>query len=267
MKITSSANERIKSVAKLRSRAARGEYHLTIAEGVREITCALESGVIFKECFVCPEILSKRKDEVILKSIYERRIPVIETTQNVFEKVAFGDRKEGILAVCHIPNITLKELSCLKEALFVVIEKVEKPGNLGAILRTCDGAGVDGVIICDQTTDIFNPNCIRSSLGTVFSLPLRQWTQEDTLQYLRNNHAKIIATSPQGSRVYTQVAMEGPVSIVIGSEQKGLSDFWMRHSDIKVRIPMRGKANSLNVSATAAVMIYEAIRQKRAVSC
>ena len=149
-----------------------------------------------------------------------------------------------------------------KGSLFVIVECIEKPGNLGAILRTCDGAGIDGVIICDGKTDIYNPNVIRASLGTIFSIKIVVSSNEEALKFLKTKNIKVCATLPLAKKVYTKEDLVNPLAIVVGSEQNGLTDFWVKHADLKVKIPMRGQADSLNVSASTAILLYEIIRQK-----
>lgn len=145
---------------------------------------------------------------------------------------------------------------------FVIVESVEKPGNLGAIVRTCDGAGVDGLIICDGQTDIYNPNVIRASLGTIFSVKVAVSTNKETLDFLKSKNVTVCAAIPQAKAVYTEEKFANAIAVVVGSEQNGLTKFWTQHADLKVKIPMRGSADSLNVSATTAILLYEIIRQK-----
>ena len=146
----------------------------------------------------------------------------------------------------------------------VVVEGIEKPGNLGAVLRTCDGAGVDGLFVCDAALDIYNPNVVRSSIGTIFSVPVIQDSSGEILSFLKKNNLKICIASPQAKTLYTDVNFNIPLAVVVGSEQKGLSDFWKSRADVQAKIPMHGKADSLNVSATTAIFIYEALRQRNA---
>ena len=262
-KITSLTNSRIKRVVQLRARTQRTHEGLTIVEGAREIARALEAGVFFKELYVCPERLERSKEAGrLIKKPALRDIPVYETTQSVFSKISYGDRAEGVLAVCAPRPMTFKDFSSGEHPLFVVVEGVEKPGNLGAILRTCDGAGIDGVIVCDGKTDIYNPNVIRASLGTVFSVKTVVSSNAEAHGFLRSKGITICATLPLAKTVYTKAKFTGALAVVVGSEQSGLSDFWPEHADLTVRIPMRGSADSLNVSVCAAILLYEAIRQR-----
>lgn len=264
-KITSGSNPRLKRVAALRDRRQRTESGLTLVEGRREISRALEAGVEFKELYICPELLPDINDSAfgsLLKKLSGRGVPVYETTKTVFSKISYGDRAEGILSVCAPRLLSLKEFSLKTPPLLVIVEGVEKPGNLGAILRACDGAGVDGVIICDGKTDVFNPNVIRASLGTVFSVKIAVSSNEEALKFTRSKNVSLCAASPPAEMVYTKANLAHALAVVVGSEEGGLTDFWSRHADVKVRIPMRGSADSLNVSVATAVLLYEAVRQR-----
>lgn len=264
LKITSFENPRIKTLMKLTDRKDRKETGLTVIDGIREVTRAFEAGALLTEVFICPEYFATKGDPGFLAKLTAKGVPLFEITRDIFYKIAFGDRREGVFAVCQpVPKI-LADLQVGKRPLFVVLENVEKPGNLGAIVRTCDGAGVDAVLVSDRHTDIFNPNVIRSSLGAVFSVPVVQASADEILEFLLNHSVRIVATSPSGDKVYANANLKDPLAIVVGSEQQGLSEFWMRHSHAQVRIPMHGRADSLNVSITTAIIIYEALRQREA---
>jgi len=271
--ITSLTNSRVKKVVELRDRKHRTTRGLTIVEGKREITCAQEAGVIFKEFYYCRDFLSAPKVDDIsaasgtnVANLFTKRlfskVPVYETTKAVFSKMSYGARAEGVLAVCEPRSLSFADFPSKADSLFVIVESVEKPGNLGAILRTCDGAGVDGVIICDGKTDIYNPNVIRASLGTIFSQKIVVSSNEDTLKFLKLNKVTICATLLKAKFIYTNEKLINALAIVVGSEQDGLTKFWIEHADLKVKIPMKGFADSLNVSATTAVLLYEIIRQR-----
>jgi len=258
--ITSLTNARVKEVVALRNRKHRDRSGYTIVEGEREILRAHQADVEFGALYICRELLksSNENEKVIGKCL----CPVYETTKAVFLKMSYGDRAEGILAVCTPKLSDLQNLKPKPNPLYLVVERVEKPGNLGAILRTCDGAGVDGVIICDGKTDIFNPNVIRASLGTVFSLKVVVSSNEDAYQFFQSRKVKIYATLPQAKTIYTKEKLTKPLAFVVGCEQDGLSDFWIAHADCKIKIPMHGRADSLNVSASTAVLLYEIVRQR-----
>jgi RNA methyltransferase, TrmH family len=262
MHITSLENPHIKGVVRLKDRAARDETGLTVIDGLREVSRAFEAGATFKEIYLCRELFEKYGKKSFLAKIEAKEIPIFEVTKEIFHKIAFGDRREGIVGICQPALKTLMEIPIKEGSLFVVVEDVEKPGNLGAILRSCDGAGVDALIVSDPRTDIYNPNVIRASVASVFSVPVVQAINEEVFPFLRERGVRIVATSPDGEKIYANANLKGSVAIVVGSEQKGLSSFWMTHADVKVRIPMHGKSDSLNVSITTAIIVYEAVRQR-----
>ena len=263
-KITSLTNPRVKNVVALRERRERDRNGLTIVEGAREVARALEARVSFKELYVCPDLLEGPHGEEKIwtpaKGFLD--VPIFETTKSVFTKMAYGDRLEGILGVCQPLRWQLQDLPQEKDALYVVVEGIEKPGNLGAILRTSDGVNVDGILISQEETDVYNPNVIRASLGTVFSVKVVVSKPDAIFEFLKTRKVQIYATQPQAKTIYTKVNFKQPLAIVLGSESKGLSDFWVKRSDVQMQIPMRGKADSLNVSSSAAIVLYETLRQR-----
>lgn len=261
-KITSVSNTFIKKVVHLRERRARQKEGLTIVEGIKEVQTAWIAceRSAFERVYFCPEFFN---DECgLLKEFTASGVTVCETTPDVFEKISFGDRQEGLLAVCRYPKTTLKSLKLGKNPLCVVVEAVEKPGNLGAILRTCDAAKADALIVCGGLTEIYNPNTVRASLGAAFTVPAVAATNEETLEFLKSHKIRVLATFPDTQAYYTDSSLAGPTAIILGSEQHGLSDFWNKNADEKIKIPLLGKVNSLNVAVSAAVVIYEAVRQR-----
>ena len=262
IKITSFQNPHLKEVHHLRESKTRRSTGLTLVEGLREVSAAKQAGVPFKKLFVCPEILKRDKHEWIVEEFEFEKIPIVELSKEIFAKISFGDRMEGILGICRPRVLRLEDFSSRKNSLWVAVEDVEKPGNLGAILRTCDGAGVDGILVCDAATDLYNPNAIRASLGTIFSVPAAQTTNEAALKFFKDRKIKVCVTTPRAEKFYSQVDFNVPVAIILGSEEKGLSDFWLKNADVQVNIPMRGAADSLNVSVSAGIIIYEAVRQR-----
>jgi len=185
-----------------------------------------------------------------------------ECTEDVFRKMAYRDRPEGLLAVGPQIHHALDGLSIKEPSLVVVAEAIEKPGNLGTILRTADAAGVDAVLVCDRSTDINNPNVVRASIGTLFTVPAVETSSAETLAWLRQNGFTILAATPHADSRYTDVDLTGNVALVVGTEQYGLSEHWLSEADLKVRIPMLGQADSLNVSAATTILLYEAVRQR-----
>lgn len=261
-KITSVQNAFIKKVVHLRERRARQKEGLTVVEGIKEVQTAWAASErsAFERVYFCPELY--KNDDGLLKEFAAAGVTVCETALKVFEKITFGDRQEGLLAVCRYPKTTLKDLKLSRNPLCVVVEAVEKPGNLGAILRTCDAAKADALIVCGGLTEIYNPNTVRSSLGAAFTVPAVAATNEEALGFLRSNKIKVFATFPDTQGYYTDCSYAGPSAIIMGSEQHGLSDFWHKNADEKIKIPLLGKVNSLNVSVCAAVVVYEAVRQR-----
>ena len=256
-KITSLQNNLIKKTQALREARERREQEMTIIDGAREIKRAFESGVILDKVFYV-----QGQQEELLKQLSTKKIELIEVSESVCEKLAYGEHHEGIIALAKTPLLTLKDLKLSSQSLVVVLESLEKPGNLGAILRTCDGVGVEAVLVCDPKTDVYNPNVIRSSTGAIFSIPVVCATFEGIFSFLKSKKIKICASSPAGQKLYTQVNFKGAWALVLGSEDQGLSEVWPTAADITVKIPMKGMADSLNVSISAAIILYEALRQR-----
>ena len=261
-RITSAANPRLKAAARLRSRRERDGQGLTLIDGVRETLRAMSGGVLLREVFVLPEVLDAPEARALLAVLDAESVPMIELGRDAFEKLAYGDRLDGVVAVAEMPRRTLDELSLPPEPLVAVVEGVEKPGNLGAILRTADGAGIDAVIVAESATDLFNPNIIRASLGTVFALQVSVASSGEVLSWLQRRGIAIVAARVDGSVDYAKADYRGAEAIAQGSEARGLSDAWGELARESVHVPMRGVADSLNVSATAAVLFYEALRQR-----
>jgi RNA methyltransferase, TrmH family len=262
--ITSTSNPRVKAAIRLRGRRERDREGLTLIDGPRETLRALAGGAVLSEVFVVPELLVETEAVELLRRLRADGVPTIELGREAFEKLAYGDRLDGVVAVAEAPPATLELLSLPEAPLVGVVEGVEKPGNLGAVLRSADGAGVDAVIVAESATDLFNPNIIRASLGTVFAVPVAVASSGAVLAWLRERDVDIVAARVQASVDYTAAEYRGAVAIALGSEARGLSDAWGAAARTSVRIPMLGVADSLNVSATAAILFYEALRQRRA---
>lgn len=232
-----------------------------ILDGAREIDRAVRGGVRLIEVFYAPELLADPSQQTLELAAFASA-EIVPVSAAVLEKLAFGDRREGIVAVAQTPRALLEEIQLPDRPLVAVLEGVEKPGNVGAVLRSADAAGLSALVVADPQTDLYNPNAIRASLGTIFTLPVAAATGPQTLAWLRRHNLAIFAARVDGSIVYTQADFSRPAAIVLGSEAQGLSDVW-RGDDIQaVRLPMLGAADSLNVSATAAVLFYEALRQR-----
>ncbi len=274
-KITSLQNERVKRIIKLQRKAsARREEGLTVIEGAREVSRAMENGWQPVELWLCPGFGKTDQDVFQCFENVDATIPSrFQASEAVFSKITYRENPDGVLAVGPLVGRTLAELKLSKNPLILVAEGLEKPGNLGALLRTADGAGVDAVIVCDPATDLNNPNVIRASIGTLFYLPVAEATAEETLAFLKGKGVKILSAVPDAKMVYTDVDLTGPVAIVVGAEDKGLSNVWLvrrslgegekKSADLNVKIPMLGKNDSLNVSVSAAILLYEAVRQRR----
>ncbi|MBU1694601.1 MAG: RNA methyltransferase [Verrucomicrobia bacterium] len=263
-KITSLQNPRAKDVVKLGRRPHRDETGLLLVEGYRELRRALENHWRPAALFYCPELYLGHHEPELVESCRQAGAELFECAEPVFRKMAYRDRPEGLLATG--PQIRWKLADLPLDApapLIVVAESIEKPGNLGTLLRSADAAGANAVLVCDPTTDINNPNVVRASIGTLFSLPVVEAAPEAALAWLRARGIRVLAATPHAEQEYTRADMTGGTAIVVGSEQYGLKPFWMEHADLKVRIPMLGQADSLNVSAAATLLLFEAVRQRR----
>jgi RNA methyltransferase, TrmH family len=261
--VTSTANPRIKAVIRLRDRHERETTGLTIVDGAREIRRALETGAEVVEAYVRYGLTSSADARGALDLLARRGLEPTPVGEAVMERIAFGDRSDGLVVVVRIPRLHLGDIALPPAPFVAVVEGIEKPGNLGAILRSADGAGVDALIAADPRTDIFNPNAIRASLGTIFARPVVTASSAETLSWLRDWGLRIVAASVDASVAYTSVDLTGPIAIVLGSEAAGLSAAWTGPDIDAVSLPMHGVADSLNVAAAAAVLFYEALRQRQ----
>lgn len=260
--ITSKQNERIKRLVALRERRARDKAGVFLIEGYREVSRALQKSIKISELYVGPEWFLGENESTLISQAKASGAEVFELSKDVFAKSSYRDRPDGLLAVAEQWERKLDDLKLSDKPLLLVVEAIEKPGNLGTMLRTADGAGVDAVIVCDPVTDIFNPNVVRSSTGMLFSVPLVVANSQSVHAWLRKKNIKIVSTTPDTEVIYTNTDLTGPVAIVMGSEQYGLADFWLKECDAPVRIPMKGQADSLNVAVSAALLVYEAVRQR-----
>ena len=225
-----------------------------LVEGWDEITLAIAAGQKPQTLIIAPELTARNINAVPFETLTVNR--------TVFEKISYRENPDGWLAVFPLPQNSLKNLKLSTDPLLVITESIEKPGNLGAILRTADASGVDALLVCDQKVDIYNPNVVRASRGTLFTVPTLVITNEEALSFLHDHKIKVIATTPHTETEYTDLDLRGPLALVVGSENEGLTDFWLGQADFKVKIPMHGKVNSLNVSIATALIVYEALRQR-----
>ena len=260
--LASPSNPRIKSVARLRDRRERASSGLTLVDGAREVRRARDAGVEVIEVFVCEPLLAGEDARAALDGLSPRNVPVTTTTEAAFAKIAFGDRAEGIVAVVRAPSLMLADLRLPDDPLVVIVEGVEKPGNVGAVLRSADGAGADALVAASPRTDLANPNVIRASAGTIFAVPLAAAPSDEVLAWLRERGLRVVAARVDAERPYTDADLTGPLALVLGSETDGLTEAWRIDGVETVRLPMHGIADSLNVSVSAAILLYEARRQR-----
>lgn len=262
--ITSGQNPKIKTLMALQEKSReRRQKGLFVLEGRRELEHALEAGFVLDTVFVCPEILSLTNETPLLKAFLKDKPDVIEVSNSVYSKIAYREGTEGIIAEVVTPERTLASLALPENPLVMVLESVEKPGNLGAVLRSADAAGADAVIICDPLTDLFNPNLIRASIGAIFTVPVVTAASAEAIKYLKDRKIQILTAQLQDSSVYYETDMRGGTALVMGTEATGLTPVWRMAADAHIRIPMLGRLDSLNVSVSAAILLYEAVRQRQ----
>lgn len=259
--ISSAQNPKIKMLLELQEKSkARRREGLFMVEGARELLHCISTGYSVHSLFVCPDILQ----EDVLTEIAE--VTGLNTCfsipKHIYEKVAYRGSTEGVIAELRCKSHALADLTVKENPLVVVLESVEKPGNLGAILRSADAAGVDAVIVCDPLTDMYNPNLIRSSIGGIFTVPTAAASSEDAIKWLKERDIKIYTAQLQDSEWYYDTDMTKGTAIVMGTEATGLTDVWRKAADAHIKIPMLGRLDSLNVSVSAAILIYEAVRQR-----
>ena len=282
--ITSAANPRVRETARLRDADTRRVSGLTLIDGQRELARASAAGVVIEEVFIdadfaasllhddaavaTPDLATPTLDAPDLARLASRGTRVTGLSQKAFERIAFGSRNEGVVAVARYRAGSLTAFEVANDRPVLILEGVEKPGNLGAILRTADAAGLAGVIVCDGRTDPANPAVIRASLGTVFTVPLAVASVGETLEWCRTHTRRVVAATPTGNTLWHEARLAGTTAILLGSEAHGISPAWQQAADAgtidleSVRLSMAGAADSLNVSATAAVLAYEAERQR-----
>ena len=261
-KISSLQNPRVKQLVKLRDRRPRDEAGVFLVEGYREIRRALEKQVALQEVYFAPDWFLGENEPALLEAARTAGAQLFELSKEAFAKVAYRERPDGLLAVAPQWKQALGDLTLPAAPLLLVVEAIEKPGNLGTILRSADAAGCDAVIVCDPVTDIFNPNVVRASTGVLFSVPLVVEESARVRAWLQERKIRAVATTPAAPTLYTAADLRGPLAIVMGSEQYGLSDFWLKNADATVRIPMAGQADSLNVAMATIITLFEAVRQR-----
>ena len=260
--ITSAQNPKIKRLLQLQQKSSeRRKAGLFVVEGIREVERCVEKGYEINTIFYLNKPMAENVSGIIEKN---KGIKLFEVSPTIYEKIAYRGSTEGIIAEVKTKDKTLNDLNLSENPLVVVLESVEKPGNLGAILRSADAAGADALIVCDPLTDLYNPNLIRNSTGAIFSVPCVACTSEECIKFLKENNIQILTAQLQDSELYYDTDMKRGTAIVMGTEATGLTDIWRKAADAHIRIPMLGITDSLNVSVSAAILLYEAVRQREA---
>jgi TrmH family RNA methyltransferase len=267
--ITSAQNPKIKeTVALMEKSKERRAQKLFVVEGIREVAACIRNGYTIKSIFFNSQIVTPQQIENLFPdnpSLDLNSTQLFSLSPAAYSKIAYRENTEGIVAVVEEKRLQLQEVKFgrqWKQPLVLVVESVEKPGNLGALLRTADACGIDAVLVCDPLTDLYNPNLIRSSLGGIFTNQVVACSNEEALEWLRHNNINIFTAQLQDSEWYYDTNMAAPTAIVMGTESTGLTNFWREASNAKIKIPMLGELDSLNVSVSAAVLCYEAVRQR-----
>ncbi len=258
--ISSAQNPKIKNIIRLSKAKERREQGLFLIEGARELSLALSAGYVIESVFFCSSLFSKTDYPEVLNTIADSKI--FEVSEAVFQKVAYREGSDGLLVLARPKPHALSDLKLSGTPFVIVLESVEKPGNLGAILRTADAAQADAVIICDPATDLYNPNVVRSSVGCLFTVPTAICSSEEALSYFEQKGIKTFAAELQASQWYQDTDFTAPSAVIMGTEADGLTPFWLDNANKRIKIPMRGKIDSLNVSVSTAVITFEAMRQR-----
>lgn len=268
--ITSTQNPLVKEVLQLRERSFRDERGSFLIEGYREILRSVVGGWKIERLFVCQELfLGTNETALVAQVLAQGEVELIVASEKVFRKISYRDRPDGLLAIAPQKARSLDALFASQAPesppFYVVAEAIEKPGNLGTILRSSDAVGVSGLIVCDRCTDIYNPNVVRASVGTLFTVPLAEGSSDEVILRLKKENIAILAATPAATLSFTEVNLKGPVAIAVGTEQLGLSKRWLQEADLQVSIPMRGVADSLNVAMATTLLLYEVLRQRQTV--
>ena len=260
MLISSLQNLSVKNLVKLNKARERKEQNLFVIEGARELSLALASDYCIIGVYVCEELFATSSYPNVLDGVSANKTTYI--TQQVFEKVAYRTSSDGIVALARPKTHQLSDIRLTDNPFIIILESVEKPGNLGAILRSADAAAVDAVIVCDPQTDVYNPNVIRSSVGGIFTVQTAVCSSKEAMDWLDKNAIKSFAAELEASDFYQNIDFSGPSAIVMGTEADGLTETWLNFATQRIKIPMRGKIDSLNVSVSTAVLTFEAMRQR-----
>ncbi|MDH6355329.1 TrmH family RNA methyltransferase [Dysgonomonas sp. PH5-45] len=258
--ITSLQNPKIKNLQKLAKNKERRLQNVALFEGARELMLAQRAGYDICSVYICPELFAKTRYPDVLHNIPESKMT--EVSAAVFEKIAYREGSDGLLTLSKPKSHTLSELQLTENPFVIILEAIEKPGNLGAILRTADAAKADAVIVCDPLADVYNPNVVRSSVGCLFTVQTAICTSADALKWLQDNNITVYAAELQASQWYHETDFTKPAAIVMGTEADGLTRFWLDNAHKRIKIPMRGEIDSLNVSVSTAILTFEAMRQR-----
>lgn len=232
-----------------------------VVEGFRELKRALDTGKKIKEVYLCQEIILNKASERISNAL-PNTISVVYLSADVFKKLSYRESPDGILGIVECWGLSIEKMEVSSNPFFIVAEGLEKPGNLGALVRSAEGAGADGLILCASVVDIFNPNCVRASQGAIFNLPIALSDNSTVFEFLQKNKIQMVATSPDAPSLYWDISYLGPTAILVGNEHEGLSSFWMENASQKAKIPMQGISDSLNVHTAACLGMYELLRQR-----
>ncbi|MDA3874802.1 MAG: RNA methyltransferase [Kiritimatiellae bacterium] len=262
IELSSLQNPKIKYINKLRKRNVRDEEGIVLIEGYRECLRAQQSEWPILEFFYCEELFLGENETGLLDLAEKQGAKMYKCSEPVFRKIAYRDRPDGLICLAPQHHPGLEDVGEMANPFLLVLVGIEKPGNLGTMLRSADGAGVDGVIICDTVTDIFNPNTVRASVGTLFSVPVVESGFEELSSWLEEQGIPLLAMTPHAERSLYNSNLSGPVAVAMGSEMLGLDEKWLNRAEIKVSLPMHGIADSLNVSSAAAITLYEVVRQR-----
>ncbi len=262
LKIESLQNTRVKNAVRLNEARERAIQKRTLIEGYRPLLRAVENGYPLEEVYFCPALFLGENEPALLERAAQAGAALIEVHEEPLRKMTYRNRPEGLLALAPIIRRTLETHVPNTHGFYLIVERIERPGNLGTIFRSADAAGVDGIVVCDPQTDAFNPEVIRASIGTVFTTPMFEARSADTLSWCRRHKLQIVAATPHTEQLYTAADLTTPLAIVVGAEKVGLSKVWLTEADLQVRIPMLGQADSLNVATATTLLLYEVVRQR-----
>lgn len=262
MRITSTQNHRIKNTVKLHQRKYRNRQERMIIEGYRSILRAVDNGYPLQELFLCPPLFFGKNEWALVQRVEDTGAQRFEVTEEIFRKIALRQRSEGLLTIAQQIHRPLRDHQPQNSDFYIIAESIEKPGNLGTVLRSADCAGISGVIVCDPCTDVYHPDVIRASVGAFFSVPVYESSTDEALAWCRRYGIRTLAATPHTDRLYTGADMRSAAAVVVGTEQYGLSQRWLEEADQQIKLPMFGQADSLNVAMSATLLVYEAVRQR-----